>query len=228
MNFHEYQIRATETAILSANYVAARLKNHWPVLYSGARGRNAHECIFDLRHLKARYGVTAEDVAKRLIDYGFHAPTLAFPVPETLMFEPTESEPKAELDRFCEAMIAIRGELAVVAMVFFIGLYFVLRSRIAVPGVRFGLAPGWSGFYSILPQSFMVYLFVSVGALTTHAAVEDGKVPDVSNGLMRRRRANCRPPRAKSPPGGRTRVARGFSPWKASRTSCASTSASRR
>jgi glycine dehydrogenase len=103
--------RATATAILSANYVAARLKDYWPVLYTGARGLNAHECIFDLRALKERYSVTAEDIAKRLIDYGFHAPTLAFPVHETLMFEPTESEPKAELDRFCDAMIAIRGEL---------------------------------------------------------------------------------------------------------------------
>jgi len=103
--------RATETAILSTNYVAARLKEHWAVLYTGANGRNAHECIFDLRALKERYGITAEDVAKRLIDYGFHAPTLSFPVHETLMFEPTESEPKAELDRFCDAMIAIRGEL---------------------------------------------------------------------------------------------------------------------
>jgi glycine dehydrogenase len=103
--------RATATAILSANYVAARLKQHWPVLYTGARGRNAHECIFDLRALKARCGVSAEDIAKRLIDYGFHAPTLSFPVHETLMFEPTESEPKAELDRFCDAMIAIHGEL---------------------------------------------------------------------------------------------------------------------
>ena len=103
--------RATETAILSANYVAARLKGRWPVLYTGARGRNAHECIFDLRALKERYSVTAEDIAKRLIDYGFHAPTLSFPVHETLMFEPTESEPKGELDRFCDAMIAIHGEL---------------------------------------------------------------------------------------------------------------------
>jgi glycine dehydrogenase len=103
--------RASETAILSTNYVAARLKAHWPVLYSGAKGRNAHECIFDLRALKERYGITAEDVAKRLIDYGFHAPTLSFPVHETLMFEPTESEPKAELDRFCDAMMAIRAEL---------------------------------------------------------------------------------------------------------------------
>jgi glycine dehydrogenase len=107
--------RATASAILSANYVAARLKDHWPVLYAGARGRNAHECIFDLRALKERYAVTAEDVAKRLMDYGFHAPTLSFPVHETLMFEPTESEPKAELDRFCEAMIAIRGELEKIA-----------------------------------------------------------------------------------------------------------------
>ncbi|MBI1943128.1 MAG: aminomethyl-transferring glycine dehydrogenase [Betaproteobacteria bacterium] len=107
--------RATEIAILSANYVAARLKQHWPVLYVGARGRNAHECIFDLRALRERYGVSAEDVAKRLMDYGLHAPTLSFPVHETLMFEPTESESKAELDRFCEAMIAIRGELERIA-----------------------------------------------------------------------------------------------------------------
>ncbi|HEX9183510.1 MAG TPA: aminomethyl-transferring glycine dehydrogenase [Burkholderiales bacterium] len=107
--------RATETAVLSANYVAERLKPHWPVLYAGARGRNAHECIFDLRALKERCGLSAEDVAKRLIDYGFHAPPLSVPVHETLMFEPTESEPKAELDRFCEAMIAIRGEVERVA-----------------------------------------------------------------------------------------------------------------
>ncbi|MCC7485426.1 MAG: aminomethyl-transferring glycine dehydrogenase [Burkholderiales bacterium] len=107
--------RATETAILGANYVAARLKEYWPILYAGAKGRNAHECIVDLRSLKHASGVTAEDVAKRLMDYGFHAPTLAFPVHETLMFEPTESEPKRELDRFCEAMIAIRGEVDKVA-----------------------------------------------------------------------------------------------------------------
>ncbi len=106
---------ASETAVLSANYVAARLRDYWPVLYTGARGRNAHECIFDLRHLKGRCGITAEDVAKRLMDYGLHAPTLAFPVHETLMFEPTESEPRAELDRFCDAMIAIHGEIEKVA-----------------------------------------------------------------------------------------------------------------
>ena len=106
---------ASETAVLCANYVAARLRDYWPVLYTGARGRNAHECIFDLRHLKSRCGITAEDVAKRLMDYGFHAPTLSFPVHETLMFEPTESEPKVELDRFCDAMIAIHGEIETVA-----------------------------------------------------------------------------------------------------------------
>jgi glycine dehydrogenase len=103
--------KATEAAILNANYVAARLRDHFPVLYTGASGRVAHECILDVRHLKAEYGVTAEDVAKRLIDYGFHAPTMSFPVADTLMVEPTESESKAELDRFCDAMISIHGEL---------------------------------------------------------------------------------------------------------------------
>ncbi|NDC54977.1 MAG: glycine dehydrogenase (aminomethyl-transferring), partial [Planctomycetia bacterium] len=96
--------RATETAILSANYVSTRLRDHFPTLYAGAGGRVAHECILDLRPLKDSCGVTAEDVAKRLVDYGFHAPTLSFPVPGTLMVEPTESEPLAELDRFIEAM----------------------------------------------------------------------------------------------------------------------------
>jgi len=104
--------RATELAILNANYIAARLTPYFPVLYTGARGRVAHECILDLRKLKETCGVTAEDVAKRLMDYGFHAPTLSFPVAETLMVEPTESESKDELDRFCDAMIAIHGELA--------------------------------------------------------------------------------------------------------------------
>jgi glycine dehydrogenase len=102
---------ATETAILSANYISARLKDHYPTLYSSPNGHVAHECILDLRPLKDASGVTAEDVAKRLIDYGFHAPTLSFPVPGTLMVEPTESEPLAELDRFIDAMIAIRGEI---------------------------------------------------------------------------------------------------------------------
>jgi glycine dehydrogenase len=104
--------RATEIAVLNANYIASRLQTHFPVLYRNARGRVAHECIVDPRALKAACGVTVDDIAKRLIDYGFHAPTMSFPVPGTLMVEPTESESKAELDRFCEAMIAIRQEIA--------------------------------------------------------------------------------------------------------------------
>jgi glycine dehydrogenase len=103
---------ATETAILSANYVAERLAPHYPVLYRGQKGRVAHECILDLRGLKKTSGVEVEDVAKRLMDYGFHAPTVSFPVAGTMMVEPTESESRAELDRFCEAMIAIRKEIA--------------------------------------------------------------------------------------------------------------------
>jgi glycine dehydrogenase len=103
--------KATETAILAANYVSVRLRDHYPTLYTGAEGRVAHECILDLRPLKETSGVTAEDVAKRLVDYGFHAPTLSFPVPGTLMVEPTESEDLAELDRFIAAMIAIRAEI---------------------------------------------------------------------------------------------------------------------
>jgi glycine dehydrogenase len=104
--------RATEIAILNANYIATRLDPHFPVLYRNAKGRVAHECIVDPRPLKASCGVTVDDIAKRLIDYGFHAPTMSFPVPGTLMIEPTESESKAELDRFCDAMIAIRREIA--------------------------------------------------------------------------------------------------------------------
>jgi glycine dehydrogenase len=104
--------RATEIAILNANYIATRLDPHFPVLYRNAKGRVAHECIVDPRPLKASSGVTVDDIAKRLIDYGFHAPTMSFPVPGTLMIEPTESESKAELDRFCDAMITIRREIA--------------------------------------------------------------------------------------------------------------------
>jgi glycine dehydrogenase len=106
---------ATASAVLAANYVAARLRDHYPVLYAGAHGLVAHECILDLRELTKTSGVTVEDVAKRLIDYGFHAPTMSFPVAGTLMVEPTESEDLAELDRFCEAMIAIRAEIDAVA-----------------------------------------------------------------------------------------------------------------
>jgi glycine dehydrogenase len=104
--------RATEIAILNANYIATRLDPYFPVLYRNAKGRVAHECIVDPRPLKTSSGVTVDDIAKRLIDYGFHAPTMSFPVPGTLMIEPTESESKAELDRFCDAMIAIRREIA--------------------------------------------------------------------------------------------------------------------
>ena len=104
--------QATAMAILNANYIAKRLDPHFPVVYTGPGGFVAHECIIDLRWLKERTGLTAEDVAKRLIDYGFHAPTMSFPVVDTLMIEPTESEGKREIDRFCEAMIAIRHEIA--------------------------------------------------------------------------------------------------------------------
>jgi glycine dehydrogenase len=103
--------QATRHAILNANYVAARLAPHYPVLYKGKQGRVAHECILDFRQLKKTSGIEVEDVAKRLMDYGFHAPTVSFPVSGTIMVEPTESESKAELDRFCEAMIAIRQEI---------------------------------------------------------------------------------------------------------------------
>ena len=105
---------ASEAAILSANYVAKRLAPHYPVVYSGPGGLVAHECILDVRALKETSGIQVEDVAKRLIDYGFHAPTMSFPVAGTLMVEPTESESKAELDRFCDAMIAIRQEIRAV------------------------------------------------------------------------------------------------------------------
>jgi glycine dehydrogenase len=107
--------QATEGAILAANYVARRLAPHYPILYTGRGGLVAHECIADLRKITKDTGITAEDVAKRLIDYGFHAPTLSFPVAGTLMIEPTESEDLTELDRFCDAMIAIHGEIERVA-----------------------------------------------------------------------------------------------------------------
>ena len=105
---------ATAVAILNANYIATRLDGYFPVLFKGTGGRVAHECILDLREWKQRSGIEVEDVAKRLMDYGFHAPTMSWPVVGTLMVEPTESESKAELDRFCEAMIAIHGELSAI------------------------------------------------------------------------------------------------------------------
>ena len=105
---------ASRVAIVHANYIASRLKNHYDVLYTGKKGTVAHECIIDIRPLKERTGVAEEDVAKRLIDYGFHAPTMSFPVAGTLMIEPTESESLAEIDRFCDAMLSIRGEIRAV------------------------------------------------------------------------------------------------------------------
>jgi glycine dehydrogenase len=107
--------RASQVAILNANYLAAKLEPYFPVLYKNEKGRVAHECIIDPRRFKDEFGVTVDDIAKRLVDYGFHAPTMSFPVPGTLMIEPTESESKAELDRFVDAMIAIRREIDEVA-----------------------------------------------------------------------------------------------------------------
>jgi glycine dehydrogenase len=103
--------KASQTAILNANYVAFRLKEYFPILYTGKGGRVAHECILDCRGIRKASGITVSDIAKRLMDYGFHAPTVSFPVADTLMVEPTESESREELDRFCDAMIAIREEI---------------------------------------------------------------------------------------------------------------------
>lgn len=104
--------KATEVAILSANYIATRLGEHYPVLYSNSQGLVAHECIIDVRPLTKESGVSVDDIAKRLIDYGFHAPTMSFPVAGTLMIEPTESESLVEIERFIEAMISIRNEIS--------------------------------------------------------------------------------------------------------------------
>ena len=102
---------ATQIAILNANYVAHKLKNHFPILYKGTNGNVAHECIIDIRSIKNDTGVTEEDIAKRLIDFGFHAPTMSWPVPGTMMIEPTESESLQELDRFCDCLIKIKEEI---------------------------------------------------------------------------------------------------------------------
>jgi glycine dehydrogenase len=107
---------ATKVAILNANYMARRLEPYYPILYKGESGLVAHECILDLRKLKVVAGIEVDDVAKRLMDYGFHAPTVSWPVGGTVMVEPTESESKAELDRFCDAMIAIRQEIEAIEL----------------------------------------------------------------------------------------------------------------
>jgi glycine dehydrogenase len=137
--------RATEVAILNANYIAARLDPHFPVLYKNDNGRVAHECIVDPRPLKDRCGVSVDDIAKRLVDYGFHAPTMSFPVPGTLMIEPTESEAKVELDRFCDAMIAIRHEIAAVEA----GKYPIEQSPLRhAPHTVHDLVDEWTRPYS--------------------------------------------------------------------------------
>ena len=102
---------ATQNAILNANYIAHKLKDHFPILYKGKNGNVAHECIIDIRKIKSEIGITEEDIAKRLIDFGFHAPTMSWPVPGTMMIEPTESENLSEINRFCEALIKIREEI---------------------------------------------------------------------------------------------------------------------
>lgn len=144
--------RATEIAILNANYIAARLDAHFPVLYKNHNGRVAHECIIDPRALKDSAGVTVDDIAKRLIDYGFHAPTMSFPVAGTLMIEPTESEAKVELDRFCDAMIAIRKEIAAVEA----GAHTIEQSPLRhAPHTVHDLADGdWNRVYSRIDAVF--------------------------------------------------------------------------
>jgi glycine dehydrogenase len=138
-------LRATQMAILNANYIATRLAPHFPIVYSGKGGRVAHECIVDLRAIKEASGISVEDVAKRLIDYGFHAPTMSWPVPETLMIEPTESEAKTELDRFCDAMIAIRDEIRAVERGEVAAADSVLRHAPHTPDLLLG---EWSRAYS--------------------------------------------------------------------------------
>ena len=102
---------ATQVAILNANYIAHRLKDHFPILYKGSNGNVAHECIIDIRNIKSETGITEEDIAKRLIDYGFHAPTMSWPVAGTMMIEPTESENLREINRFCDTLIKIKSEI---------------------------------------------------------------------------------------------------------------------
>jgi glycine dehydrogenase len=135
---------ATKSAVLAANYVAARLAPSYPILYTGTHGLVAHECILDLRPLTKATGVTVDDVAKRLIDYGFHAPTVSFPVAGTLMVEPTESEDLAELDRFCDAMVAIRAEIDEVASAHWTMETSPLRNA---PHTAVALASAWERPY---------------------------------------------------------------------------------
>ena len=158
--------RATEIAITSANYVATRLEGAYPVLYTGTKGRVAHECIIDLRTITKDTGVTVDDVAKRLIDYGFHSPTMSFPVAGTLMIEPTESEELRELDRFCDAMLAIRSEIDRVAS----GEWAVESSPLRLaPHTAFDLIDCWDRTYP-----------ASVAAFPSTSIVQDKYFPPVS------------------------------------------------
>ena len=145
---------ATKMAILNANYIAKRLEQHYPVLYKGSKGLVAHECIVDPRAFKASAGVEVEDIAKRLMDYGFHAPTVSFPVAGTLMIEPTESEPKAELDRFCDALIKIREEIAEIESGAADRKDNVLKN--APHPVRRVISDGWAHAYSREQAAFPV------------------------------------------------------------------------
>lgn len=137
--------RATQVAILNANYIARRLSDHFPIVYTGPGGYVAHECIIDMRDLKQATGIGVEDVAKRLVDFGFHSPTMSWPVPETLMIEPTESECQLEIDRFCDAMILIRGEIAEVEQGKADKVDNVLRNA---PHTHHGLLQDWGRPYS--------------------------------------------------------------------------------
>jgi len=143
----------SEVAVLNANYIAARLRDHYPVLYSGHQGIVAHECILDVRGLTRDTGVTVDDIAKRLIDYGFHAPTMSFPVAGTLMVEPTESEDKGEIDRFCDAMIAIREEIDAVGRGDVAVADSVLRHA---PHTSRSLAEEWDHPYDRVAAAFPV------------------------------------------------------------------------
>ncbi|MFT6084345.1 MAG: glycine dehydrogenase [Alphaproteobacteria bacterium] len=146
MTSHNGLVKSTQAAILSANYIAKRLEAHYPILYKGHYGFVAHECILDTRTIKETVGVTVDDIAKRLADYGFHSPTMSWPVIGTLMVEPTESEPLSELDRFCDAMIAIRGEINAITK----GVYEYAQSPLAnAPHTAFAVTDeNWDKPYS--------------------------------------------------------------------------------
>ncbi|PQV72369.1 SDR family NAD(P)-dependent oxidoreductase, partial [Cronobacter sakazakii] len=173
--------KASQTAILNANYIASRLKDAYPVLYTGRDGRVAHECILDIRPLKEATGISELDIAKRLIDYGFHAPTMSFPVAGTLMVEPTESESKDELDRFIDAMLAIRGEIDRVAQGYTVAVNYLHNAAAAQEVVERIVASGGRAFaiqadISDEPQVMAMFREIDergepLGALVNNAGV---------------------------------------------------------